>query len=117
MLLPLTQFSFFEYFFLFALQFLCYLAVASESMQDEEMSQSPVSWLSAGGGDPLYGVGPGSIGSTSGLTQLKEASASSMLACPIPGCGYRFETQAQQTLHRRSHFDKVGQRAVCFFSD
>lgn len=87
-------------------------SAASDSIQDEETSQSPVSWLSVGGSDPLYGVGAGSIGSSSGLTQLKEACTSGMLACPVAGCGYRFDTQAQMTLHRRSHFDRSGQHAI-----
>uniref|UniRef100_A0A0N5AMY9 C2H2-type domain-containing protein n=1 Tax=Syphacia muris TaxID=451379 RepID=A0A0N5AMY9_9BILA len=87
-------------------------SIASENVQDEETSRSPVSWLSAGGSDPLYGIGVGSIGSSSGLTQLKEACTSGMLSCPVAGCGYRFDTQAQMTLHRRSHFDRSGQRAI-----
>ncbi|VDM37622.1 unnamed protein product [Toxocara canis] len=73
---------------------------------EEEMSQSPVSWLCAGGTDPLYGVGAGSIGTTSGLAQLREVNSAQMMCCPVAGCGYYFETHAQLSMHYPHHFNQ-----------
>uniref|UniRef100_A0A915BSP4 C2H2-type domain-containing protein n=1 Tax=Parascaris univalens TaxID=6257 RepID=A0A915BSP4_PARUN len=77
-----------------------------EMAHEEEMSQSPVSWLCAGGTDPLYGVGAGSIGTTSGLAQLREVNSAQMICCPVAGCGYYFDTHAQLSMHYPHHFNQ-----------
>ncbi|VDK61596.1 unnamed protein product [Onchocerca ochengi] len=82
-------------------------------LQDEERSQSPVSWFTSGSNDPISALGSfGSI-TNNASAQLRECVSSTMYSCPVAGCEHRYDTQSQLAVHYHTHFVKEdGGRAI-----
>ncbi|VDN02129.1 unnamed protein product [Thelazia callipaeda] len=72
-------------------------------LPDEERSQSPVSWFTTRGNDPISALG---TDRDDGLTQLRECSTAAMYLCPVAGCEHRYDTQSQLAIHYHTHFVK-----------
>ncbi|VDK79507.1 unnamed protein product [Litomosoides sigmodontis] len=82
-------------------------------LQDEERSQSPVSWFTSGSNDPISALGSFGIPTDNGSSQLRECVLSAMYSCPVAGCEHRYDTQSQLAVHYHTHFVKEdGGRAI-----
>lgn len=78
---------------------------------DDEKSQSPIFWLNSGGSDP-YDINAPCKENGSHM-HIAEVDASTLpFSCPVVGCEYRYDNQAQLTFHYQDHFDKINKRAV-----
>ncbi|MCP9260065.1 hypothetical protein DINM_003449 [Dirofilaria immitis] len=75
-------------------------------LQDEERSQSPVSWFTSGSNDPISTLGSFGTIADNGSSQLRECV---YLQC----CEHRYDTQPQLAVHYHTHFVKEdGGRAI-----
>uniref|UniRef100_A0A0R3RZL5 C2H2-type domain-containing protein n=1 Tax=Elaeophora elaphi TaxID=1147741 RepID=A0A0R3RZL5_9BILA len=82
-------------------------------LQDEERSQSPVSWFTSGSNDPISALGSFGTVADNGLPQLRECVLSAMYSCPVAGCEHRYDVQSQLAVHYHTHFVKEdGGRAI-----
>ncbi|KAL3997949.1 hypothetical protein ACH3XW_13030 [Acanthocheilonema viteae] len=82
-------------------------------LQDEERSQSPVSWFTSGSNDPISALGSLGTVADNGSPQLRECILSTMYSCPVAGCEHRYDTQSQLAVHYHMHFVKEdGGRAI-----
>uniref|UniRef100_A0A1I7VV91 C2H2-type domain-containing protein n=1 Tax=Loa loa TaxID=7209 RepID=A0A1I7VV91_LOALO len=82
-------------------------------LQDEERSQSPVSWFTSGSNDPISALGSFGSVADNGSSQLRECALSTMYSCPVAGCEHRYDTQSQLAVHYHTHFVKEdGGRAI-----
>ncbi|CAG9537965.1 unnamed protein product, partial [Cercopithifilaria johnstoni] len=82
-------------------------------LQDEERSQSPVSWFTSGSNDPISALGSFGTVADNGSSQLRECVLSTMYSCPVAGCEHRYDTQSQLAVHYHTHFVKEdGGRAI-----
>ncbi|KAM3721264.1 Zein-alpha [Dirofilaria immitis] len=82
-------------------------------LQDEERSQSPVSWFTSGSNDPISTLGSFGTIADNGSSQLRECVLSTMYSCPVAGCEHRYDTQPQLAVHYHTHFVKEdGGRAI-----
>uniref|UniRef100_A0A915PYP5 C2H2-type domain-containing protein n=1 Tax=Setaria digitata TaxID=48799 RepID=A0A915PYP5_9BILA len=75
-------------------------------LQDEERSQSPVSWFTSGSNDPISALGSFGIAADNSSSHLRECILSTMYSCPVAGCEHRYDTQSQLAIHYHTHFVK-----------
>ncbi|VDN82667.1 unnamed protein product [Brugia pahangi] len=85
----------------------------SGDLQDDERSQSPVSWFTSGSNDPISALGSFGTVAENVSSQLRECVLSTMYSCPVAGCEHRYDTQSQLAVHYHTHFVKEdGGRAI-----